>query len=914
MQDELRKAVGKPKRDGRTAGASTRRSRRRSREYALPKLREALAKSGKHERYAALDAGARRGVGRARRRRSRIAARRVGDLVDELKKQVVREAIVRDGRRIDGRGLADIRPITCEVDVLPRTHGSALFTRGETQALVVDHARHVVRRAEDRRADRRALQEVHAALQLPAVQRRRGEVPARPGPARDRPRRARRARHRCRCCRTRTTSRTPSASSPRSSSRTARRRWRRCAAASLGADGRRRADQGAGRRHRHGPHQGRRRGPRALRHPRRRGPPRRHGLQGRRHRATGITALQMDIKIGGVTRDDHAAGAGAGARGRLHILGRDGRGDRAAAHRAVDARAAHRHAQDQARQDPRRHRPRRQGHPRHHRGDRRQDRHRGRRHGADRLGRRRVACRRRSTASGRITAEAEVGKIYKGTVRKIVDFGAFVEILPGTDGLVHISQLGHERVRQVTDVAQRGRRDQSRSSRSTSPARSGCRARRRCSEAECPGAAATLAACGRRASRTASACSPRSCPDLASVTVGIWVENGSRYEPRDAGRHLALPRAPLLQGHRAPDGGADRRGDRRRRRRAQRVHRQGVHLLLRARCCASTCRWRSTCSPTSSSHSRFDRGGDRARAHGDPPGDLAGRGHARRLRPRPVQPGVLAGPSAARPVAGTAATVGPLQRPDFLRFLEARYRPDRVLIAAAGNVEHDELVERRVAARSASSPARPRAADGSRRRPAPGCRCTRSRSSRCTSASGRPGIAHADPDRYAAHLLNTALGGGMSSRLFQEVRERRGRAYSVYSFLSSYRDAGYLGVYVGTSAEWVREVVDVIQAELRQDRARRARRRGAGARQEPDQGQHAARARDQRQPHEPHRARTRSTSGATCRSTRSPPASTRVTNDDVDARGPRDCSGPRRSRSPSLGDLKGAVLDGVLDG
>jgi predicted Zn-dependent peptidase len=63
-------------------------------------------------------------------------------------------------------------------------------------------------------------------------------------------------------------------------------------------------------------------------------------------------------------------------------------------------------------------------------------------------------------------------------------------------------------------------------------------------------------------------------------------------------------------------------------------------------------------------------------------------------------------------------------------------------------------------------------------------------------------------------VLNLALGGGMSSRLFQEIRERRGKAYTVYSFLASYIDAGYAGVYVGTSPEWVAEVVDVIRAEL----------------------------------------------------------------------------------------------------
>ena len=89
-----------------------------------------------------------------------------------------------------------------------------------------------------------------------------------------------------------------------------------------GADGRRRADQGAGGRHRHGPDQGRRRGPHPLRHPGRRGSPRRHGLQGRRH-GRGITALQMDIKIGGVTREIMQQALDQAREGRLHILGND---------------------------------------------------------------------------------------------------------------------------------------------------------------------------------------------------------------------------------------------------------------------------------------------------------------------------------------------------------------------------------------------------------------------------------------------------------------------------------------------------------------------------------------------------------------------------------------------------------------
>jgi predicted Zn-dependent peptidase len=167
----------------------------------------------------------------------------------------------------------------------------------------------------------------------------------------------------------------------------------------------------------------------------------------------------------------------------------------------------------------------------------------------------------------------------------------------------------------------------------------------------------------------------------------------------------------------------------------------------------------------------------------------------------------------ARPIAGTPATVSAFGRDDFLRFLEARYRPDRILIAAAGNLAHDDLLE--VATRKFSGlvGTAPRA-DGAPPRGQPGVSVHHKPLEQVHLCLGSPGIAQTDSDRYPAHLLNIALGGGMSSRLFQEVRERRGKAYTVYSFLSSYLDAGYAGVYVGTSPEWTREVVEVIRAEI----------------------------------------------------------------------------------------------------
>jgi predicted Zn-dependent peptidase len=165
------------------------------------------------------------------------------------------------------------------------------------------------------------------------------------------------------------------------------------------------------------------------------------------------------------------------------------------------------------------------------------------------------------------------------------------------------------------------------------------------------------------------------------------------------------------------------------------------------------------------------------------------------------------------PICGTAETVGGLVRQDFLRFIEERYRPDRLIIAAAGGVDHDWLVDQIGRAFGHLS--------GSTVPPAltapevqPGIAVFQKPLEQVHMHLGVPGIAQADDRRYATFVLNTALGGGMSSRLFQEVRERRGKAYSISSFLSSFRNAGYLAVYAGLSASAVREVTEVIVREL----------------------------------------------------------------------------------------------------
>lgn len=166
-----------------------------------------------------------------------------------------------------------------------------------------------------------------------------------------------------------------------------------------------------------------------------------------------------------------------------------------------------------------------------------------------------------------------------------------------------------------------------------------------------------------------------------------------------------------------------------------------------------------------------------------------------------------------RPVCGTSATVEGLGRQHFIDFLAQRYLPDRVIIAAAGAIGHDTVAA--WAARDFSGLSGSASlVDGGPPAPRPGIAVTEKPLEQVHLCLGVPGVAQGADDRYAAYLLNAILGGGMSSRLFQEIRERRGHAYAVYSFLSSYRDAGYLGIYVGTSAQWIDEVVSVIAREL----------------------------------------------------------------------------------------------------
>jgi predicted Zn-dependent peptidase len=174
----------------------------------------------------------------------------------------------------------------------------------------------------------------------------------------------------------------------------------------------------------------------------------------------------------------------------------------------------------------------------------------------------------------------------------------------------------------------------------------------------------------------------------------------------------------------------------------------------------------------------------------------------------------------ARPICGSVETVNSFRRQDFLDFFKSRYRPRRVVVSAAGHLRHEELVQ---ALNEKLGSVEDSGRDGRINFPhgdgAPEMQSGIFQHNKSLEQAhlclGVSGVHQTHPQRYAAYVLNTLLGGGMSSRLFQEIREKRGKAYSVYSFSSSYKDVGYLGVYAGTSLEWVEEVVDLILKELK---------------------------------------------------------------------------------------------------
>ena len=168
-----------------------------------------------------------------------------------------------------------------------------------------------------------------------------------------------------------------------------------------------------------------------------------------------------------------------------------------------------------------------------------------------------------------------------------------------------------------------------------------------------------------------------------------------------------------------------------------------------------------------------------------------------------------------RPIIGRAEVISSVPIPDIAAYHDSRYVGPNVVVAAAGNIDHQRLVElvsQSCGDAPAAAPAPPPPAPA---RVEPRAEFHRKDTEQYHLCLGAPGIARADERRFALRVLDTLLGGSSSSRLFQEVREKRGLAYAVYSYSSHYVDSGQVGVYVGTRPENVQEAMDVIGTELR---------------------------------------------------------------------------------------------------
>jgi predicted Zn-dependent peptidase len=170
------------------------------------------------------------------------------------------------------------------------------------------------------------------------------------------------------------------------------------------------------------------------------------------------------------------------------------------------------------------------------------------------------------------------------------------------------------------------------------------------------------------------------------------------------------------------------------------------------------------------------------------------------------------GQAIGRPILGPAELIAALPRTALLDYMAGYYGPARMVLAAAGKVEHERLLELgerlfRELPTPTIAPASPARYEGGEQREARDLE-------QAHLLLGLPAFSYLDDDFYALQVMSTMLGGGMSSRLFQEVRENRGLCYSIFSFAAGYADAGLFGIYAGTGEQEVAELVPVVCEEF----------------------------------------------------------------------------------------------------
>jgi predicted Zn-dependent peptidase len=170
-----------------------------------------------------------------------------------------------------------------------------------------------------------------------------------------------------------------------------------------------------------------------------------------------------------------------------------------------------------------------------------------------------------------------------------------------------------------------------------------------------------------------------------------------------------------------------------------------------------------------------------------------------------------------RPVIGTAEVISTISKRAIAGYHRSMYTGGNIVVSAAGNITHDtfvSLLQRFEARSTVATRTTPHVRRPIAQLPAPGLRFERKDTEQYHLCLGAPGIARSDRRRFAASLLDGILGGSASSRLFQEIREKRGMAYAVYSFGSQYTDTGLVGVYVGTREENLAPCVEICSEQI----------------------------------------------------------------------------------------------------
>ena len=185
------------------------------------------------------------------------------------------------------------------------------------------------------------------------------------------------------------------------------------------------------------------------------------------------------------------------------------------------------------------------------------------------------------------------------------------------------------------------------------------------------------------------------------------------------------------------------------------------------------------------------------------------------------------GPHAlGRPVIGTADVISTVSRRAIAGYHRSMYTGGNIVVSAAGNLQHEKLVALLRKAERGSDAARrgPHVRRPLVRVPPPGLRFQRKDTEQYHVCLGATGISRSDRRRFAASLLDSILGGSASSRLFQEIREKRGMAYAVYTFASQYTDTGLIGIYLGTREENLDACIEICVEQMAEIAAGRLRK------------------------------------------------------------------------------------------